>query len=207
MIILSIEGLDKAGKHTAMTTLKAQYERIGLTVGTMDFPDYTTPTGELIGQWLRGEAAFDYAAFELLLAADKQVGQQRILQHEARGVDVLIIDRYYHSQLAYGSVDNDPEWLESITKYLRKPDAVVYMSVSVEESMLRRGKHGDNDKYESDAKRLEHVKDRYETMLRSNGECLVEWVDANNTKDVVTVHVEMAGNMIYRKFKDAGRIG
>lgn len=161
MNIIAIEGLDKAGKHTATGVLVQFLEAAGLNVVEYGFPNYDAPVGALVHAWLKGEFDAPYATFELLQAADKHYGQTLITMFEGMGVDVLVVDRYLHSQWAYGGVDNDPAWVKGLTAGCRLPDAVVYLDVEPEVSLHRGGKFGENDRYEEDLGRLRATRDRY----------------------------------------------
>lgn len=185
MKIIAIEGLDKAGKHTATSILDDHFKKEGLNVVHMTCPNYDTPTGKLIGDWLAGTYKVSTKVFELLQAADKQQLQEVFDEHEANGVDIILIDRYLHSMWAYGAYDNDVEWLRKLTAYMRKPDVVIYLDVEPEASMSRLGKFGENDIYESDALRLRSTYNEYNRILNEEDFSKVYRVDANETPEIV----------------------
>lgn len=201
MKIISVEGLDKAGKHSATQVLFDYFTSKGLSVAKMSFPDYKTPTGKLVKQWLNGEYLADAKTFELLQAADKQAGQTAIAAYEQQGIEVLLIDRYIHSLLAYGAYDNDDLWLKELSRYLRKPDYTLYLDVEPEVSMHRRGKFGDNDYYESDLERLRYTKDEYRCVLDESLQLAVRTVDANVPQVIVKAQVlRVADDMLMDMF-------
>lgn len=189
MKIIAIEGLDKAGKHTATAVLQSFFESTGLSVVPYSFPNYETPIGKLIRGWLEGTHDFPYATFELLQAADKHDGQRVITLFEDMGADVLLVDRYLHSQWAYGSVDNDGAWVKSLTDGLRLPDAVVFLDVEPEVSMHRRGKFDENDRYERDLGRLKATRaayvDLFEQAEGREADITVLRLDANQPQLLV----------------------
>lgn len=182
MKIIVFEGLDKSGKHTASLNFENKLKDQGYRVAKMEFPQYDSPIGQLIRDWLHNELDVDAHTFELLLAADKQSAQTKIQEFKDSGYDYLIMDRYIHSQLAYGSYDNDASWVESLIKYTCKPDFVIYMDVSPDESMKRQGQHGDNDRYESDYDRLSKMSDAYNMAfaMTDMGDHLIR-IDANQS--------------------------
>lgn len=185
MKIIAIEGLDKAGKNTAMLVLEQYFKSEGLWVETMSFPNYGTPTGDMIHAWLKGEQEFDQETFELLHAADKQGMQNLMKEYEADGVEVLLIDRYVHSQLAYGSYTSDMAWLQEITTHVRMPDAVMYLDVEPEVSLHRKGKFDTNDRYEDDLEHLRHTRNAYLTLFGGCPERNVQILDANQPQLLV----------------------
>lgn len=158
MKIIAIEGLDKAGKHTQVKLLAEYLESLGYNVATSSFPRYDTPTGELIGKWMRKEWDVDQRTIEFILAADRQAQQTWFKQLESQEVDFLILDRYLFSQLAYGiSSGSSYSWIHMMHRYMRKPDLEIVIDIRPIESLSRRGKHnnGKNDRYEEDIRLLE----------------------------------------------------
>jgi dTMP kinase len=201
MKIVAIEGLDKAGKHTATKVLYDYFTANGLRVEQMSFPNYGTPIGEMIQKWLRGEILADEKTFELLQAADKQHAQTTINEYERQGVDVLLIDRYVHTEWAYGAYENDDRWLAELTRHMRLPDAVIYLDVEPEVSMQRKGKRGDNDFYESDIERLRYTKSEFECLFEEQGdEIEVQRVNANLPYLIVKSQVLAAAGKLYWSF-------
>ena len=69
--VISFEGLDKSGKHSAMDFASELLEQKGYSVYKLSFPQYDTPIGQLIRQYLTNQLELTPKAFELLLAADK----------------------------------------------------------------------------------------------------------------------------------------
>jgi len=172
----------------------------GLTVERASLPAYNTPIGNLIRQWLTGSFQADANVFELLQAADKQQMQTFIHDCEQRGVDVLLMDRYVFSQWAYGSFEHDLAWLQQLTTHMRMPDMVVYLNVAPHVSVVRRGKFEDNDRYEADVTRLEHVNRMYGELLQTHAPVIpfVE-VNANLPQLLVRYHVLAIASSICQK--------
>lgn len=169
MLIIALEGLDKAGKFTTSKVIKEYLESKGKKVATSEFHRYDTPTGDLILKWLTGEYNVSQKTIELIMAADKQAQQEWFDELEKEGYEYLILDRYIHSQYAYGlATGSDKEWLDEMLYFLREPDIVVYLDIDAETSMSRKGKHnnGENDRYESDKLLLEHVREMYQNFAK-----------------------------------------
>ncbi|MCR6108686.1 dTMP kinase [Salipaludibacillus agaradhaerens] len=203
MMIIAVEGLDKSGKHSAVTSLYDFFLSKGLKVEQTSFPNYETPIGKLIGKWLKGDFLADEKTFELLQAADKQLGQTYIQECERQGVDILLIDRYVHTEWAYGAYDNDERWLAELTRYMRLPDAAIYLDVEPEVSMNRKGKYGDNDYYESDIERLRYTKNEYLCLFEETQDIVhTQIVDANKPQLVVKGKIIEAADQLYSMFKE-----
>lgn len=96
------------------------------------------------------------------MAADKYAQQEYFAQLEEEGHDILILDRYIGSHYVYAeAAGSDPSWIESILQYLTHPDIEIFIDISPETSMKRKGKHGENDRYESDFDLLTRVRDNF----------------------------------------------
>lgn len=202
MKIVAIEGLaDKVGKRTTTQALSDYFTAFGLRVEKMSFPNYETPIGRTIQQWLKGEILADEKTFELLQAADKQHAQIMINEYERQGVDILLIEHYVHTEWAYGAFDNDERWLAELTRHMRLPDAVVYLDIEPEIYMERKGEHGDNDLYEDDIERLCYTKNEFECLFEEQAEEItVQKVDANQPPLMVKSQVLVAAGKLYRSF-------
>lgn len=171
MIIIGLEGLDKSGKRSQSELLyKALYER-GYNVQKSEFHRYDTPTGQLIRRFLDGEYQPGQYAIECIMAADKYA-QASWFEELAEETDVLILDRYLTSQLVYSYANGvDIDFTINILRYMSEPDFQFYLDIEPDESMRRKGEHGDNDKYESNKELLEKVQDLYQRYMEVEEEC------------------------------------
>ena len=195
--IISFEGLDKSGKHSAMDFIAECLESKGKSVYKMSFPQYDTPIGKLIRGYLKGQLKLTPLAFEALQSADK-LNTLDLIDDLLKKYDFILIDRYIDSQFAYGMRIVDMDWIDKILEHLQMPDFVIYMDVSVENSMMRQGEHGENDIYESNKSLLETVKSNYETVFNEKYRTLFSQIikiDANDDLDQVNKNLK-------EKFKD-----
>jgi len=170
MQIISLEGLDKSGKHTQSILLEQALRERGYRVVRSEFHRYDTPTGELIRKWLTHEWPVDQWTVELIMAADKYAQQTWFEKLEEQGTDILILDRYITSQLVYSQASGvEREWVFHLVKGLRFPDIEILIDIPPEVSMQRKGKHngGKNDRYESDLALLTRAREYYLEWFKS----------------------------------------
>jgi dTMP kinase len=147
--LVVIDGADNAGKATQAKLLREHLEKDGLTVGTMDFPQYTKNTfGKLIKESLDGlHGDFlrkDPRVASVLYAADR-FESKTALTELLNSCDVVVLDRYVSANMLHqgAKIENEEErkefllWLEHV-EYgifgLPKPDITVTLSVSPEHS-------------------------------------------------------------------------
>lgn len=165
MKIISFEGLDKSGKRTQSDLLAKELSERGYNVVRSEFHRYDTPTGKLIRQFLDGEYKVPQAAIECIMAADKFAQLDWFKELEEQGIDVLILDRYKTSQCVYSMAQGITFTPELLDNFMPDPDFEFYLDISVEESMSRKGEHGENDIYERNRTLLEKVKDNYDSYF------------------------------------------
>lgn len=186
MKIITFEGLDKSGKHTQSIRLTERLKREGYSIIHSEFHRYDTPTGKLIRDWLDHKYNADQKTIELIMAADKQAQQAWFEELEKQNVDFLILDRYTTSQIVYAMANGIPkEWIDQLQRYLRKPDIEIFIDIKPETSLLRKGKYGENDRYESNLELLKKVRELYFEFITEKKNFII--VNGENDRD----HIEM----------------
>lgn len=189
--IIAIEGLDKSGKHTLTMALFRYLQAQGYKVAKSSFHRYDTPTGHLIQQYLYKHYDVDKLTIELIMSADKQAQQDWFVELDNNGTDFLILDRYIGSQVCYStSTGIDKEWVELLQSKLIKPDLEYLIDVEPEVSMSRKGKHGENDRYESDFNFLTSVRSAYHSYFSESDSRVIIDATNNETADNVLVKVQ-----------------
>jgi dTMP kinase len=183
-MLIAFEGLDQSGKETQTRALRAQLEREGRTVRTASFPDYDTPIGQEIRKALAGERDFGPDVMQLLYVANRFEYKPRLDAWLAAG-DVVICDRYRASSVAYGEAQGlDPDWLETIQRYLPAPSVTVLLDIAPETAAER--KATDRDRYERDLALLGRVRRSYRRQAVKHRWVLV---NAERSRDEVAAAV------------------
>lgn len=144
--------------------------------------------------WLTKRYDADQKTIELIMTADKQAQQQWFRDLEHQGVDVLILDRYTTSQLAYSQANGiDDDWTIILQAHLRNPDIEILIDIPAEVSMSRKGKHndGNNDRYESDREMLDRVRTNYLTHFESMQELDIPVIVADGLKSIEQIHEDI----------------
>ncbi len=179
-MIIVIEGSDQAGKKTQSALLAQALRARKLKVKIFSFPDYTTPLGKEINNFLHGKRKFPSQVIHCLLAANRWEKLQEIKKAQSEN-SVLIMNRYYQSNLVYGAVNKlNLKWLQNLDEGLPKADLVIVLDVSQKESFNR--KKSRRDKFEKDRKFLEQISKTYRKLAKKLGWKLV---DASRTKEEV----------------------
>ncbi|MGI5216549.1 dTMP kinase [Nocardia sp. CA-290969] len=157
-VLVSVEGLDGAGKRTLIAELVAALEQRGLRADTLAFPRYGRSVhADLAAEALRGahgDLAASVNAMAVLFALDR-AGAADELAKMLAGNDVVVLDRYVASNAAYNaarlgqSADGEiVRWvgeLEFGRFELPVPQVQVLLDVPVEVAAERARRRGELD--------------------------------------------------------------
>ena len=179
-MIIVIEGGDQAGKFTQSTMLEKALKKRKIKTKLFHFPDYETPIGKEIRKYLDGKRKFPSQVIHCLLAANRWEKLNEIVAAEEKN-SVLIMNRYYHSNLVYGLANGlKQKWLENLDQGLPKADLVILLDVTQKESFRRQKTH--RDKFEKNEEFLRKISKIYRTTAKKK-----HWkiIDASKPKDEV----------------------
>lgn len=180
-MIVVIEGSDQAGKKTQSELLAKTLRKNKIKTKVFSFPDYTTPLGKEINGFLHGKRKFSPQVIHCLLAANRWEKESEIKKAESQS-SVLIMNRYYQSNLVYGVANNlSLEWLQGLDEGLPKADLVIVLDVSQKESFSR--KKSNRDKFENDIIFLQKISKTYRVLAKKFG-----WHIINASQPKESVH-------------------
>jgi dTMP kinase len=175
-MIIVIEGIDKSGKTTQTEMLR---DKLPYKVATFSFPDYNTNIGREIRAFLDRRIDYHPRVRHLLLSANRWENRDK-LEALAKGNDILILNRYYQSNIVYGLADNLPlEWLEMLDRGLPKADLTIVLDIDEE---VMRDRVIEADLFESNIEKIRRVSRLYRELADK-----YQWllVDGNRSKEEV----------------------
>ena len=179
-MIIVIEGGDQAGKLTQSKLLEKALKKRKIKTKLFHFPDYKTPVGKEIRQYLDGKRKFPPQVIHCLLAANRWEKLDEIAAAQQKN-SVLIMNRYYHSNLVYGLANGmKRQWLENLDAGLPKADLVILLDVTQKESFRRQKTN--RDKFEKNEEFLQKISKVYKKIAKKK-----HWtiIDASKTKEEV----------------------
>ena len=186
--IIVFEGIDKAGKTTQAKLLE---KKLGSKCVRIDFPDYSTPVGKEIKQFLDGKRNYPDEVKMMLLSANRWEKKGEIEKMVSKGTTV-IMNRYYQSNLVYGiSKGLKLDWLLSLDKGLPKADLVIVIDIRPK-TLASRSKNV-VDTFEKDLELIRRVKKNYRILANK-----FNWRTVEGEKSVDEVHGQVL--RIVRKF-------
>lgn len=153
------EGIDGSGKTSICSEISDRLIQCGYKVLQISEPSHSE-----IGFLLRNQMKnlhINQTSLALLYAADSYDLQE----HIEDCYDFIISDRNYLSTVAYQMMAVDKEWLLMLHRFLKQPDMVFYLDVTVEVAMERIGsRNGSIDFFETSESLLK-VKSNYEKLI------------------------------------------
>ena len=190
-MIVVIEGGDQAGKLTQSILLEKALKKRKIKTKLFHFPDYTTPIGKEIRKYLDGKRKFPPQVIHCLLAANRWEKLDEILAAQEKN-SVLIMNRYYHSNLIYGLANGmKQKWLENLDTGLPKADLVILLDVTQKESFSRsprneKGKVMKRDKFEENETFSQKISKIYRSTAKKK-----HWKIVDASKPKLEIHEEI----------------
>ena len=179
-MIVVIEGGDQAGKLTQSIMLQKALKKRKIKTKLFHFPDYATPIGKEIRAYLDGKRKFPPQVIHCLLSANRWEKLNQIQTAQEKN-SVLIMNRYYHSNLIYGKANGMKEkWLENLDSGLPKADLVILLDVTQKESFRRQKTN--RDKFEKNQEFLQKISKIYLSVAKKK-----RWkiIDASKSKQEI----------------------
>ncbi len=177
---LVFEGIDGSGKRTLCNYSKKILEDLWYQVKKYEYPDYKSPWGKIITDFLSGSRELDVSVQFLTYAADIVKDQEEIKEYLESYF--IVADRYITSTVAFQCARGFD--LEKALQFVHlfeiiPPDVIFYMNVSPEIGKARKkGQKGGLDRHEADMEFLEKVNSMYRE-LRDRKFLAKKWIEVN----------------------------
>jgi dTMP kinase len=177
-VLIAIEGVDGAGKHTLTQGLRASFEDHHKSVAELSFPRYGhSVSADLAAEALHGghgDLATSVYAMAVLFALDRG-GARDEIGHLTAAYDIVILDRYVASNAAYSAArlrqDAEGEVVDWVRELeyerlkLPKPDWQVLLDVPAELAAERA-----ENRAAQEVNRAKDVYERDDGLQRRTGE-------------------------------------
>jgi dTMP kinase len=173
-MLISFEGIDNSGK-TTMAKYVVEYLR-GKKINAILISELTTPVGKIIRKFFKERSNFSPLLKTLLFAADRAILVEDIILPALGRGDIVVVDRYYHSALAYRKAEGfDMEYVSLVNKVFPKPDAVILIDITPEESERRGLLSGKFSPYSREF--LSMVRRNYLEMAHTEGFIVIDGME------------------------------
>jgi dTMP kinase len=190
-LLVALEGIDAVGKRTHSGLLGSWLRSHGVRTGTMSFPDYNTAIGREIKGYLQDSRDYPLEVGHMLYAVNRWEKKTEIESLLAQS-DVLIVNRYYPSNFAYGIANGlKLEWLANLEEGLPKAQLVLVLDAPASELFSRRRRA--KDRNERDVAFQEKVRRAYRDLSKQLGwEVIDATVGIPKTSEAVVSAVSRA---------------
>ncbi len=184
MAFVVLEGIDGSGKDVQAELVLRKLEEKKIPYRYIKYPEKEKPIGDLIYKFLREKIELPPISLTLLYVADFL--KDDWIEEERKNT-LILANRFFTSTLAY-------EWALGVpidillaladVLHIPRPDVVIYIDVSPEESLRRKGKNP--DRFERDLDFQRRVRENY-LYLSENGLFAQRWVvvDGERPPEVV----------------------
>ncbi|MEM2180213.1 MAG: dTMP kinase [Nitrososphaeria archaeon] len=181
MLLIAIDGIDQSGKKTQTGLLLKRLLELNYKVIKFSFPNYETPVGQLIEKILLNEIIVPLEVKHILLSANRWELKPKIEEYIKKNY-IIIFDRYYQSNLAYGVANGLPlDWLINLDKNLPDCDLTIILDIPPEISFKR--KELNRDVHEKDFNYLVRVRKCFLELANKNS-----WVVIDGNRPISEVH-------------------
>ena len=184
--MITVEGTDKAGKHTQVMNIVNYLHSRGIAAETLDFPQYNAFFGRLVRDYLNGKfgATRDLPAeYTMLPYALDRLQHQPKIAGWLRDGKWVVLDRYtYSNSFSVAKYPRD-QWAQKIQFMedlefnqmgIIRPDHNIYLyldpriSYNMRNTGLKQYQNGRPDIHESDFQLLYDVSNVYKQIAAAN---------------------------------------
>ena len=125
-IIIDFEGIDYSFKETNAKLLETYFNSLGIKSKMYSFPQYGEKSAYFVEKYLNGDYTIDHNAAPYLFMLDMMdTFQTKIVEDMKNGLEVLILDRYWYSNVYYSYNDRLPSSLGSTDSEIRSISAMM----------------------------------------------------------------------------------
>lgn len=192
-LLFTFEGIDASGKNTQSRMLFDYLKSKEIASEYLSFPDYSTPIGREIENFLARNREYNLESRHLLYAANRYEHKESIERWIAEG-KIVVINRYSESNLAYGVANGiSLDWLRQIESRMPRSDYVIYLRISPEDSKTRKE---NRDRYETDLDFLRRVTKVYEVLVE-HGRWFI--IRADQPRDIIHYEIRKLVSALVRE--------
>lgn len=205
-MLIAIEGIDGAGKGTQAKQLFERTRNLGYTSELISFPRYNaTQCSKIVAAYLNGDFGpleNVHSVFAASLFALDRLESRAHIEKVLIENDVVIVDRYVGSNLAYQSARTPnpervkfAEWLFNLEYQiydLPKPDVTLFLDIPADMSrklVAQKGERVYTDKtydlHERDSMYLSSVRDVYHWLISSKIIDPCRMIDCQNKNGIL----------------------
>lgn len=215
-----IEGTDCSGKQTQLEKLKQRFIEEGIDFRTVSFPNYDSPSSELVKMYLSGEFGTDPKSVSAYIAstfyaADRYATFKKDLEEYYNNGGIILADRYTTSNMVHqsGKIKDQVErkkfldWLWDFEFNLYKlpiPTKTFFLNMptdmAVELMKNRENKFTHESKKDIHERDISHLRDSYEAACQLVN--AYDWYEVNCVREGTLRTIEDIHQEIFNKISE-----
>lgn len=160
-MLVVFEGVDGSGKDTQLQLLRKNL--------SFEYFKYPTSNYAILRDYLNKKTSLSKKASFLLFLSDI-ANEQEKLQRAVENAELVFVDRYVYSTIAYELGDLGYEKSKMLVNEIDfiKPDLVILLDIKIELAQKRKSMQKEPDRYESDGSYLEEVRQKFLRQAKEN---------------------------------------
>ena len=166
-VLICIEGIDGSGKSTVIESFRRLLDKDNITNAVIHFPNEESYYGKIIYDHLEGRRTIPSDIFQGLYTLD-MYSNQELIKEMLSSYDVVILDRWFYSTLAYGKYYGTHDITSLTINGLLKPDLTFLIAGSAGTS-IRRFDSKEKDRHEANGNLLYVVAQAYRDLAKEYG--------------------------------------
>ncbi|MBI2085267.1 MAG: dTMP kinase [Candidatus Aenigmarchaeota archaeon] len=163
--LIAIEGCDGSGLSTQTKMLCEWLRSKGKEVLQTKEPTENF-IGKTIRSVLRKEITTDQKTLQLLFCADRAHHLESEIIPALEQNKIVVTDRYIMSTIAFGSLNEDAEWLKKLNEKFRKPDLTIIIDVPEDISINRIKSSRPKIELFEEKEKLKKIRENYKTLSK-----------------------------------------
>lgn len=181
------EGIDGSGKSTVIGNIEKKILALGRLAHITSEPSSFNVGREIRTILKSGDNSnASHRIMALLFAADRLNHVESEILPAVQRDEIVLCDRYKFSSMAYQSVKNEMEWVESLNKFAVNPDLTIFLSVSVDNALKRIDSRLEKKEIFEKRDFLEKIDANYDFLIKKYGkEMKIVTLDGNESAGMV----------------------
>jgi len=184
---IALEGIDGSGLSTQAGILRDWLQKMGKRTLLTKEPTHGI-IGGVIRSCLDGELKLDPLTLQLLYSADRAAHLEKEVEPTIKTGNVVVMDRYVLSSLAYGGLDVPLAYLKQMNAPFRKPDVTFILDAHPRIALDRLKKARWHSELFENEQKLTQVRQNY--LSHKNYFTGTFVIDANKTIEEIALDMQ-----------------